>query len=730
MFKISTLYTCHIFKMEDDEHFSRQNTSPVTMPTYNWKDITNEFLEASSSLNLGELLHDNSFGLFEAMSAIEMMDPKMDAGMVCNQNKCKLHTLEQGVENGSVKIDNFTMEEQIGIIDTTFACLVTWLEGHSLAQTVFTNVFLHNPYIVEDRCIKVFSICMLKLVDIIKDRINRAGVFEEEDFQPMTYGFKMAADITDMRMCGMVKEVEEEYLKLIKTTRSKASDEKDTSRENDHRLAQGVHARLKFCRLLFSSLVAFSKEKCQGLPEAQKCLQQMGELMSCMKDTIQLGEKSSQVEGKDEDYPTLMGFDPLINQRLLPPTFPRYTKIKTRNEAVEYLGELTEMLKLVCTVTNYKSLHESMEFLAETSKLSPCVLSRSILQLTYVPQNRRLFGTQGMVDVIREQIRAFINPPILNPKCAIYNHPQAKDCMDAFLRDAVRPIVEIIQSCGHNRARQRDRWAHLMEELARLQDEAEKVDAFLHSIMTKQEPNRQHLLCIGTWVLFHTLQVMIRFAQSGFELELYAVHEYHYVFWYLFECLYNWLLSTLTRAENNLLEMDTIIDQQKGGKKRSKKKRKTRPYQREVLTNQGHQSMCGGYYKALVGLKLDDKYKKPEFEFGDEEIRYNHRFAPFGNLATPPAIQYSQFKDMTDITHCQVKPTISDVYSSASKCFQQAKTCYESLTNPNKEIQNLVKIAKNNFVVLKLLAGGHKKDSKEPPDFDFSLHKTFPLIKL
>lgn len=37
-------------------------------------------------LSLGELMHNEMFGLFEAMSAIEMMDPKMDAGMCCNKN--------------------------------------------------------------------------------------------------------------------------------------------------------------------------------------------------------------------------------------------------------------------------------------------------------------------------------------------------------------------------------------------------------------------------------------------------------------------------------------------------------------------------------------------------------------------------------------------------------------------------------------------------------------------
>lgn len=36
---------------------------------------------------MGELVHHKKlFGLLEAMSAIEMMDPKMDAGLRCNKN--------------------------------------------------------------------------------------------------------------------------------------------------------------------------------------------------------------------------------------------------------------------------------------------------------------------------------------------------------------------------------------------------------------------------------------------------------------------------------------------------------------------------------------------------------------------------------------------------------------------------------------------------------------------
>ena len=47
------------------------------------------------------------FGLFEAMSAIEMMDPKMDAGMLCNKAK-KVLQFEPAVKVSKVGLGNFS----------------------------------------------------------------------------------------------------------------------------------------------------------------------------------------------------------------------------------------------------------------------------------------------------------------------------------------------------------------------------------------------------------------------------------------------------------------------------------------------------------------------------------------------------------------------------------------------------------------------------------------------
>lgn len=63
------------------------------------------------------------------------------------------------------------------------------------------------------------------------------------------------------------------------------------------------------------------------------------------------------------DYPTIMGFEPLINQRLLPPTFPRYTVIRSRAESLDYIASLLQRLHTVTMVTELTSLHAALVIL-------------------------------------------------------------------------------------------------------------------------------------------------------------------------------------------------------------------------------------------------------------------------------------------------------------------------------------------------------------------------------
>jgi len=78
------------------------------------------------------------------------------------------------------------------------------------------------------------------------------------------------------------------------------------------------------------------------------------------------------------------------------------------------------------------------------------------------------------------------------------------------------------------------------------------------------------------------------------------------------------------------------------------------------------------------------------------------------------------------------------LFVAAARSFHQARQYLEVIPGSEKEVQltqaynvaELLKIAKTNFVVVKLLASGHTKESVHPPEFDFSVDSHFPIIKV
>lgn len=94
-----------------------------------------------------------------------------------------------------------------------------------------------------------------------------------------------------------------------------------------------------------------------------------------------------------------------------------------------------------------------------------------MLQIVYLPITNRVFGVHNFADVLRDAARNFIAPPVLLPKSTLLQNHQAKEYVDSFLSHCVSLFGNLLQLSGHNRARQRDKLAHLLEDFATLQDE-------------------------------------------------------------------------------------------------------------------------------------------------------------------------------------------------------------------------------------------------------------------
>ena len=113
------------------------------------------------------------------------------------------------------------------------------------------------------------------------------------------------------------------------------------------------------------------------LTEGNRLLSAAKAQAETISETIPLGITTP----AGDEKANLMGFDRLVNQRLLPPTFPRYTATRSRESAVAHFRALADRLVAATSVAlRANNFHNAVEFFVDYSANSPCVLSRSVLQ--------------------------------------------------------------------------------------------------------------------------------------------------------------------------------------------------------------------------------------------------------------------------------------------------------------------------------------------------------------
>uniref|UniRef100_A0A1I7U4P2 Protein MAK10 homolog n=1 Tax=Caenorhabditis tropicalis TaxID=1561998 RepID=A0A1I7U4P2_9PELO len=142
-------------------------------------DISKQFFELCQGLTSGELVTSSNFKMSEAMSAIELMEPKMDVGVGSRHIK----TLDNAINMG-LYADDYPM--QLAVLDATLAMMVGWIDGSSLGSTVWTNIMLANVKNLRHPIFHPFCAGVNLLVRNIHALVNTVGNLEElpEDFNP------------------------------------------------------------------------------------------------------------------------------------------------------------------------------------------------------------------------------------------------------------------------------------------------------------------------------------------------------------------------------------------------------------------------------------------------------------------------------------------------------------------------------------------------------------------
>lgn len=693
-----------------------------------WEDITGEFMQCVKQLHLGELLKTDQFTLLEAMSAIELMDPKMDGGMMVKKSNRKILTLEQSIKAGTVKVSNLELNELIGIIDDSYSCLVTWLEGHSLAQTVMTNLYLHEPERIEDRCLRVFSQSMLKLVDCMDEMVQTFFCIEEEDFLLNLGKFNLARQINCQKVLSNVEDLCHHYEKLL-SEKPTSSSCQDKQQAHENLLLQAIIERLKFtynfyaCFFNLQRVLVKNQWDLDTQTEAQylktlklvqntvstcdekleKCLKHLDR----WKDTIDLGIKPPKQDTdtqNEAEYPTIMGFEPLINHKLLPPAYPRCPSMKTRSSALEYLRNLIIKLRQCFVLSNSfnqrsfsKSLH-SIEYFSKYFRPSSCVISRSLIQLLYLPYR----SVKLLKEELLQSMSEFCDPLVQVMK----EEALRFGALDEFITESKKAFSLVISMYGHNTARQHERFPDLILSFKNLQYSALLINsAFGNSL-------------VYSWITFHLAQMCIKYVLSGLELELFSYHEYPYVFWYLYDILYRNEKEQLEIAKHFIVEFSSALDDKKGKGKKQRRKNmiNTNLHDKNLMCNDAFRFLTGGLFLLTYGLKLQGKIKTPVMEYTSEKICFDQRFG----ILTGASVYQSYKQTLLRLEKLEF------IYREALDCFTEAKDLFEKLGDQN----DCLKVCKTNMIVARILQSNSSSVTSRDVEFSFDTHPSFPTIKV
>ncbi|KAK4265252.1 hypothetical protein QN277_026329 [Acacia crassicarpa] len=715
-------------KPTDEEAFGVAVPGRTSIPSGDnsvWADVSPLLHGACQDLQEGELIHGDNFNLFAAMSALEIMDPKMDSGIVC-----RYYSLEEAIENGAapvpVSVDKTTdIRCIIDIMDHLLACEATWHKGHSLAQTVYSCLYLLQPDRTSSHAL-LHSYCRVTRATCkaVLSVVSDARTHEEEDLFTMAYGLPLSVD-GDEKCLSMLNAVEETISRQLRACKSSskrrvlevAAIEPLQSDPDQEGYCKALLCRLRFRKHLYHLLMSIRRPQGRGLELARKHIASCISEFDCILKSSEFLRASAQgmceqnIEDTTASGCQAIGFDASLNCRSSAPTPPRSIKILSWKKAVQYFVKLLQDLDIICAYSLDPSLEAALNFVIKFQKSQPDLVARSHLQLLLV-QDGKLYGRIPMFALIT---RAAGLPEVTK------DHDIQKNEFMVQLEQLVMNLLKILCT---NVAWQRRKLGKMLQDWRVIHVQLEL--AFKKEFGEASKPSYDELCFkifqqILMWVEEQTYWIAHRFLILGFELELYSVHDYCMVYWYIYT-----VLIKLAEKTHLRIVMNTGTAKKKGKKKKDSFKDAGRDYQMPgaVLFLQSQIYLAEGLCMMFSALKNEHVIAAPQSPFNTEHEIFIQQFELLRKACLPDNISYRSFKEST--MHANFSNLVMcDYFKEAQKIAKDAKSCFANDPDKMSELRRVEQVAEHNSVALNLICRIGAIDRSLKVSFEFSHHPVF-----
>ncbi|KAG8688818.1 hypothetical protein FRC09_012718, partial [Ceratobasidium sp. 395] len=497
-------------------------------------DITNFMDEATEELESGELLFMPNFALFDAMSAIEIMDPRMDSALV-----------PPGITPPEVPFTDpnapLLAEEVCWVLDRTMSAEMGWHSGYALSQTLYTSLYMHqiapvSPHDVVPqyfpswtydpaRPIALVSIVMqaglmaiVKTCDMVWRELSKGYAFDLEDFN---------ADKSEVSLLESVQvpTVIRQLDKALAWLDRWQTPNREWQKALYHRIVLRKHILLAVS--VNESVVTESFKRSTHVSDALASYH-----------SVRAGPVPATPPPSSQLHAS---FDPTINRRLIVNMPLKVIELMPISDAWKSLQSMLEGMLEACRMVQSSNILDIMMVLRLRARLpfSPNrsayirSLNTTLLLNKLSPQPSRksqatndiehspvhLFFSQ-LVGLSLGRIRALHHWPLDRPPLPV--HP-------AHMEDTIeRHIMQHLISLCYNRPRMRRSMSKTLASWHQIWEDTIDV-----AVAVREDESLKDLKRLPLGIRHLRLSNVVDLIFAGFETNLYAQAEWPLMYWHL-----------------------------------------------------------------------------------------------------------------------------------------------------------------------------------------------------
>lgn len=720
-------------------------------------DITDVITGCAATLSYQEpyICKETSFSLHDSMSALELMDPKLDcceipANLVGSGSADTMvppRPIPTGLDDiiADLPWDDVTLRQTACIALEALTRLEALLTGASLPESTYTCIYAHNAVLSDMRkridttstiteqlgklmnpsdkkpkvrttpqlVLYATTLALVEISDVVRCIVMHADIYEEEDFSVTMFGLKVFDEAQD-----------NEASLAIRACLPKLDD--------DHSTEANILRNIMNFQLHFLQ-VCNTMTKLTSETVRTSCLQ----VQSCVKDGIEalkaLKETQCAMTLDDAETKLLLKrcFDPYLYRPLVGNSPTRKVLYKNHEESIDILVNVFG--EVACTVCHIllegATLPQLRRLLEGTAYSSINILSRSLIVLNMYFDDR-LLGQHHLWKLIGNDIQQVSGIPL--------NQLENKHGV-AFINRMAKPVYDTLKLLLLNRNRQRTYLEAVMfPDWTALHGEAHAVD-----VAQRQELNLavdmppfylQYVLCT-------TVVLMDHFVTLGIELELFqGQHDLGVAYWYR-DFLLSTLLTTLSQMRQAMAKRQHTANHNGDQKQESHPSKEDQERDFAFRYVGFKRSMCRGLVRFIAALNQAEIVKNDDYEFTSHAERFRKRFDPFAGILQPPPLTYDDFKMGSDFTGV----SSMDLLASTAECFKQCKNMVDDLSETlsaidpddiNERDESLRKSRKisvgNSAFVMRLtqMVDKGSRSNSERVVFDFGENAEFCTIKI